>query len=87
MRKVEVRILRSSENVLAVPSSALLQNDEGVTGVYVLVGQQVVFKQAVFVKYEGDMAYIKPPSGSSSAISQYDEVIYSGKNLFDGKVV
>ena len=87
VRKVEAKILRSSENVLAVPSTALLQNDEGVTGVYVLVGQQVVFKQAVFVKYEGDMAYIKPPSGSSSAISQYDEVIYSGKNLFDGKVV
>ncbi|MBR2328100.1 MAG: hypothetical protein IKA51_05730 [Clostridia bacterium] len=86
-RTVEVKILKSSLSVLSVPSSALLQNDNGVTGVYVLVGQQVVFKPVNFIKYEGNNAYITPVSASSSALSQYDEVIYSGKNLFDGKII
>jgi hypothetical protein len=73
--------------VLSVPASALLQNEEDVTGVYVLIGQQVVFKPVNFVKYEGDFAYVTPITGSSNALSEYDEVIYSGKNLFDGKII
>ena len=86
-RITEVNILRSSASVLSVPASALLQNEEDVTGVYVLIGQQVVFKPVNFVKYEGDFAYVTPITGSSNALSEYDEVIYSGKNLFDGKII
>ncbi len=86
-RITKVNILKSSTSVLAVPASSLLQNEEDVTGVYVLIGQQVVFKPVNFVKYEGELAYVTPISGSSTALSEYDEVIYSGKNLFDGKII
>ena len=85
-RELEIKILKSSSECFAISSTALIQNAEGVTGVYVLVGQQIVFKPVEFLKFEGELAYIRPVSGSNT-VTQYDEIIISGKNLFDGKII
>jgi hypothetical protein len=99
-RTQRAQILLGDVSGLAVPAHALRVVD-GVRGVYVLVGDVVEFRR-VFLLDEKDGYYIVStdakdyalPEGteitgvlSCDRLSLYDNVIVSGKNLFNGKIV
>ena len=79
---------------------ALVENEEGLTGVYVLSGKRVVFKPikilyhadnhvmataAIYYKSNGEIDEEKTPD--LPVLEAYDRVIVKGKNLYDGKVI
>lgn len=99
-RTQRAQILLGDVSGLAVPADALRVID-GERGVYVLVGDVVEFRRAYLLD-ERDGYYIVStdakdyalPEGqvaegvlSCDRLSLYDNVIVSGKNLFDGKIV
>ena len=60
---------------------------DGVTGVYVLEGSQVVFKP-ITILYQAEGYYLVETSTTNrKLLFTNDEVIITGKNLFDGKVI
>ncbi len=82
---------------LAIPKQALRVVD-GVNGVYVLVGDVVHFRQVkiltekeeYYVVSDDSKDYVFEDENVQSeiqAISLYDNVIVSGKNLFEGKII
>lgn len=94
-QKAEV-ILNETEG-LSVPKKALRVVD-GIEGVYVLVGDVVRFRRIerigekddyYVVRYEREPQYFDDESSVVNVkyLSLYDNVIVSGKNLFDGKIV
>ena len=81
-------ILRSYEG-LRLPSNALRVNEEGVPGVYCVVGVTARFKP-VDVVYQGDgYVLVKAASGTegTTVLRIGDEVIATSGELHDGKVV
>ena len=81
-------ILRSYEG-LRLPSNALRVNEEGVPGVYCVVGVTARFKP-VDVVYQGDgYVLVKAASGTegTAVLRIGDEVIATSGELHDGKVV
>ena len=85
---------------MGLANEALLENADGLTGVYVLSGKRVVFKpiqilyhadnhviarEAVYYKDNGEVDTEKTPS--LPQLEAYDRVIVKGKNLYDGKVI
>ncbi len=94
VRKQKMQIVSESYSGLKVPKEAMRVID-GVKGVYVLVGDKVVFKTAEDI-YEIDDSYIvrqvtaeSDPQNEDApqydTIALYDSVIVRGKDLFDGK--
>lgn len=99
-RTQRAQILLGDVSGLAVPADALRVID-GQRGVYVLVGDVVEFRRAYLLD-ERDGYYIVSTDAKDYALpegqvaegvllcdrlSLYDNVIVSGKNLFDGKIV
>ena len=93
---------KKPEAVTAVEAmiDALVENDNGLTGVYVLAGKRVVFKPinilyhadnhvmavaAVYYNKDGEIDKEKTPD--LPRLAAYDRVIVKGKNLNDGKVI
>jgi len=100
LRTQSAKVLLGDASGLAIPTHALRVID-GVKGVYVLVGDVVGFRRVEIID-ERDGYYItsthsddysvpeNTPETSplmSPRLSLYDNVITSGKNLFDGKIV
>lgn len=74
---------------LRVPSNALRVSEEGISGVYCVVGVTARFKP-VDVVYQGEGFVLVRASDSSSGstiLRAGDEVIVTNGELFDGKVV
>ena len=81
-------VLRTYEG-LRLPSTALRVNDNGVSGVYCVLGVRAKFKP-VKVVYQGD-GYVLVSAASaeedSSMLRRGDEVIVTTAELVDGKVI
>lgn len=82
---------------LAIPKQALRVVD-GINGVYILVGDVVHFKQVKIISEEEDYYVVSNDTkdyvfededvhSEIPAISLYDNVIVTGKNLFEGKII
>ena len=74
---------------LRIPSNALRVNEEGVTGVYCVDGENASFRP-VELLYQGEnYALVKPAEGASDTrtLRVGDEVIATAGELFDGKVI
>ena len=74
---------------LRLPSNALRVNEEGVSGVYCMLGVRAKFKP-VQVVYQGDgYALVEAASAveDSSLLRQGDQVIVTTAQLYDGKVI
>ena len=81
-------VLRTYEG-LRLPSNALRVNDDGVAGVYCVLGVRARFKP-VQVVYQGD-GYVLVEAASieddSSMLRRGDEVIITASEIYDGKVI
>ena len=91
-RSQPVEIVAESYSGLKVPASAIRVVD-GRIGVYTLDGIVVRFKTTTVLYEENGYCYCKAPYDdridhlSRTALSLYDPVIVSGKNLYEGKIV
>lgn len=92
VRKQKMQIVSQSFSGLKVPKEAMRIVD-GIRGVYVLVGDKVVFKTAENI-YETDDSYIVEQASAKTdgesgeqydSLALYDSVITRGKDLFHGK--
>lgn len=98
-RSQDVQIIKRSYTGLKIPKSSLRILD-GLEGVYVLKGSEVVFKRVERI-FESEGYYLintvspelaEPIEGESAPeeyeyLALYDAVIIKGKDLYDGKVV
>lgn len=93
LRYQSATVVHESFTGLRVPTEALRVN-EGVTGVYCLVGMQAVFKPAEIV-YQGSGYYLVSPAKKaddtentgSSRLREGDQVIITAEDLYNKKVV
>ncbi len=89
MRHASATVVLRSYEGLRLPFNALRVNDEGVAGVYCVLGVRAKFKP-VEVVYQGDgYALVKAASATedSSMLRQGDQVIVTATPLYDGKVI
>ena len=68
-----------------------VEKEKKVQGVYVLFGNQIIFKQ-ISVIYSGSDYVICDPSPKdgillTDTVRQYDQVVVEGSDLYDGKIV
>ena len=83
-----------------ISNSALVENEDGLTGVYLLAGKRVMFKPiqilyhadnhviavaAVYYNDKGEIDEEKTPD--LPQLTAYDRVIVKGKNLKNGKII
>ena len=60
---------------------------DGVTGVYVLSGMEMTFKPIEALYTTDAYTIVKWESNKPGALKLYDEIILSGKEIYDGKIV
>ncbi|HWP80571.1 MAG TPA: HlyD family efflux transporter periplasmic adaptor subunit [Candidatus Acidoferrum sp.] len=60
---------------------------DGVTGVYVLAGMEMTFKPIETLYTTDSYTIVKWEPNKSGALRLYDEVILTGKEIYDGKIV
>ncbi|MBR5273552.1 MAG: hypothetical protein IKU25_09230 [Clostridia bacterium] len=73
---------------IRIRSQALRTNEDGETGVYVLVGNLVRFRKTECIYVQGDYMIVEGSAlGNDSTLEVHDSVIYEGKNLYDGRVL
>ena len=100
LRKEKAEITVKTYEGFRISNDALVENKDGLTGVYVLSGKRVEFKPiqilyhadnhviataAVYYKSNGEIDEEKTPD--LPVLEAYDRVIVKGKNLYDGKVI
>ncbi len=87
LRKTNADIVLGRYKGLKIPKSAVRIQQDGTTGVFVLKDNIVRYKQ-VEILYTGEQYVIAKENNSDRKnVLLYDEVITSGKNLYDGQVV
>lgn len=88
LRRQSADLIRGTVEGLRVPELAIRVSDDGVTGLYCVVGAAARFKP-VTVLYDGDgFALVKSAAQKDTDLLRAgDEVIVTAKNLYDGKVV
>ena len=69
-------------------SNKALRVVDGADGVYVLIGQKVVFKPVEILFSTDEFSIVKAKSDyNARRLTVNDEVICGGKDMFDGKIV
>lgn len=94
LRQQTVSLVYSSTTGIRIPKNALYQDESGAWGVYVVVGARAEFKPVDIVDDEEDYYLVNPvevaPGDNNEAkrsLRAGDEIILSGEDLYDGKVV
>jgi len=87
LRQQTVDIVFGSDEGLYIPASALRVDENGVPGIYTVVGVQAEYKPVEIVAQGDGFFLVLPGSTNRTALRQGEEVIVSGVKLFDGKVV
>ena len=82
MRRQEAELIFSQESGLRIPRQALRVRDDGTTFVYVQTGLRAEAREVELLHDFGDYYMVRGQN-----LRAGDEVIVSGKGLFDGKVV
>lgn len=109
LRTGEISIILNEYHGISIPKSAIHEQTltkttkdsngkeqketETVTGVYVKIGNEVVFRQIIPI-YSGENIVIssldkneQPFSEEVNILELYDEIIVEGANLYDGKII
>ena len=89
LRRQTIQIVRNETTGYRVPISAVRMND-GVQGVYVLRGYEVIFKEIEPLTEMDGYFIVRENDGAQENIGKLalnDQIIVSGKNLYIGKIV
>ena len=88
VRIEEVQIQMKEYEGLRVPDSAMQFNDKQEAGVYVRVGNTLVFKRVnVLYHSENDRYSICEQTNEDGYLKLYDNIVVGGKDLYDGKII
>jgi putative membrane fusion protein len=89
LRQQSGEVINGSVTGLRVPSNAIRVDEDGVSGVYCLVGVVARFKPVTVVHTGDNFALVRAAAGASgtNCLRAGDEVIAAAGNLADGKVV
>lgn len=92
LRKTDITLIKNIFSGLKIPSEAIKQKD-GKTGVYAIKGKTVTFVETVITYNDGENAIVKEYNPfvdeviPAIKLELYDEVIVSGRNIYDGMVI
>lgn len=89
LRRQTAQLILCSYSGLHVPTNALRVSEEGVSGVYCVLGVRARFKPVEVVYQDGAYALVKPTddAGNTLRIRSGDQVIVAKGELYDGKVI
>ncbi len=95
LREQNAELILNEYEGLRVPKNALRVDEDGVSGVYCLVGRVAYFKPVSIVYQGSDYCLVTPGEIEAATDSQKslytlrpnDEVIVSAGELYNGKVV
>ena len=95
LREQNAELILNQYEGLRVPKNALRVNEDGVSGVYCLIGRVAYFKPVAIVYQGSDYCLVEPGKIEAATESQQslytlrpnDEVIVSAGELYNGKVV
>lgn len=83
MSKARVEIIKATYEGIKIPAKSVRVNGDK-KGVYIVYGKKVKFSEAEVYYIDDDWAVVSQGDGG---IKLYDEVIVSGSNIYEGKVV
>ena len=87
LRMEDVQIQLVKHTGLRVPKEAIVTNEAFETGVYIRVGNTVVFRK-IEQEYNADPTYsLCRQVDKEGYLKLYDDVILGGKGLYDGKII
>ena len=87
LRREDVQIQLVKHTGLRVPKEAIVTNEAFETGVYIRVGNTVVFRK-IEQEYNADPTYsLCSLVDKEGYLKLYDDVILGGKGLYDGKII
>lgn len=87
MRIESVQIQLVEHTGLRVPKEAIVTNDAFETGVYVRVGNTVVFRKIEQEYNEAASYSICKVVDEDGYLKLYDDIILDGKGLYNGKII
>ena len=86
-RNQSAEIIFSTKTGLRVPKSAILVNEAGESGVYVLSGARAVWKPVQILFDSGEFFIVREDRSATTNLWPEDEIILTSEPLFDGKVM
>lgn len=86
LRGQDVSVTANSYSGIKVTSSAI-RAIEGVKGVFVKSGNEIIFRKVNVLYDNGTFAIVEAGSTGTDYLKLYDEVVVEGRNLYDGKPV
>ena len=87
VRKINGKIVLGTLEGIKINKSAVRFDEKGEPGVYILEGNVIKFNYIKEI-YSNDQYVVSEDSGGKiQHLSQYDEIVISGKDLHNGKVV
>ena len=87
IRKVNGRIVTGSYRGIKIKKDAVRFNDEGEEGVYIKEGNLIYFNLIDVIYSDENYVVSNDGSGKAGHLSKYDEIVLSGKELSNGKVL
>ena len=87
LRNESAELVIDSYSGLKIPASAIRVNEKGEKGVYVLKGKIVSFKKINIIYSSDNFVLSETDVGADGYVKLYDNIIISGKDLYDGKIV
>ena len=87
IRKETAQLLMVRHSGLRVPKRAIVINDEMQAGVYIRRGNVAVFRKIEQLYSEPADYVISKIKDESGYLQLYDDIIVSGKGLYDGKAI
>ena len=86
LRAEEISLILKTYNGIQVRQSALRKVD-GKDGVFVKVGLLLRYKEVSILYNDGVYALVEYEASDNAGLRIYDQVVYKGSNLYDGKAV
>ena len=90
LRKEKAEIVKRTYTGLKIPKEAIVKNEDGVKGVYVLEGNIAKFKQ-LRTLYSTDEFVVSGETAqegeSGDFVKLYDAIILGGKDIYDGQIL
>lgn len=86
MRQVSAEVIYAEHTGIRVPTEAIHRDEDGTAYVYTMTGIQAERKN-IEISYEGSDFCLVEPSGDADTLRDGNDIIISGKDLYDGKVM
>ena len=86
-RSQTARLIFDNKSGLRIPKQAMHPNEEGESGVYVLVGAKAKWKRVNIIYDDGDSYIVELDESNTNNLRLEDEIILTKEKLFDGKVM